>query len=337
MLERPELPDGKIIHCLQEKYGLHVGKIAFLPLGADLNTAAYRVVTDDETPYFLKLRRGNFDESSVTLARFLSDHGLSPIIPPIATQRGRLWGDLAGFNLILYPFVEGRDGYEARMSDGHWRDLGSALKSLHTAKLPKALLRRIQRETYSPRWRESVKIFMERVKREAWDDPVAARAGALLRAEQRVIQDLVSRADWLAQALQTSSPELVICHSDIHAGNILIDTNGVLHIVDWDNPILAPKERDLMFIGGAQMGDWHSPQEEEALFYVAYGETQVDPHALAYYRYERIIEDIAVICEQLLSTDQGGADREQAFRYLSSNFLPNQTLDIAYRSDRAPT
>ena len=44
-----------------------------------------------------------------------------------------------------------------------------------------------------------------------------------------------------------------MCHKDIHGGNILIRTDGqppVLYILDWDDPILAPKERDLMFIGG---------------------------------------------------------------------------------------
>jgi spectinomycin phosphotransferase len=61
---------------------------------------------------------------------------------------------------------------------------------------------------------------------------------------------------------------------------------------------------------------------------------QIDPIALAYYRYERIIQDIAVYCEQLLLTDEGGEDREQSLRYLTSNFLPNNTIAIAYKSDK---
>ena len=56
VLEKPDLQDENIIACLQDEYGLLVVQIAFLPLGADLNTAVYRVVADDETSYFLKLR-----------------------------------------------------------------------------------------------------------------------------------------------------------------------------------------------------------------------------------------------------------------------------------------
>jgi len=35
-------------------------------------------------------------------------------------------------------------------------------------------------------------------------------------------------------------------------------------------------------------------------------QTQIDSIALAYYRYERIIQDIAAYCEQILLTDSSG-------------------------------
>ena len=104
--------------------------------------------------------------------------------------------------------------------------------------------------------------------------------------------------------------------------------DGALYIVDWDEPILAPKERDLMFIGGAQGFQGVTAEEEERLFYQGYGPAQVDPAALAYYRYERIIQDIAAFCEQLLLTSEGGEDREQSYGYLASNFLPGNTIAV---------
>jgi len=334
MLEKPDLQDGKIIACLLDEYGLNVVQVAFLPVGADQNTAVYRVVADDETPYFLKLRRGVFDETSVALPKFLSDQGIAQIIAPLATKTGQLWASQDAFKLILYPFVEGRNGYEVDLSDRHWGDFGTALKSIHTAVVPPALIRRIRQETYSPQWREIVKTFLEGVGNGAVDDPVAVELAAFLKIKRDEILDLVGRAERLAQALQARSPEFILCHSDIHAGNILIDANDAFYIVDWDDPILAPKERDLMFIGGGQGFAGHTAQEEETLFYRGYGQTQIDPIALAYYRYERIVQDIAVYCEQLFSTNDGGEDREQSFRYLTSNFLPNSTIEIAYKSDK---
>jgi hypothetical protein len=39
MLQKPDLKDEKIIACLKNEYGLRVDKIAFLPLGDDINKA----------------------------------------------------------------------------------------------------------------------------------------------------------------------------------------------------------------------------------------------------------------------------------------------------------
>ena len=338
MLEKPDLPDERVITCLREEYGLAAVRIAFLPLGADHNTAVYCVVAEDRQPYFMKLRRSDFDEIAVALPKFLHDQGIVQIIAPVATLTGRLWANVGAFTLILYPFLEGRDGcYQVNLSDGHWVELGTALKRIHSALLPSALARRIPQETYSPRWREIVKTTLGRVADVAFSDPVAAELAAFLQARRDQILDLVGRAERLASVLTVRSLEFVLCHSDIHAGNVLIDATGALYIVDWDNPILAPKEHDLMFISGGQFGDGHTAQEEETLFYRGYGQPEIDPSALAYYRYERIIQDVAVICEQISMTEEGGQDREQALRYLKSNFLPNNTIEIAHRSGKTLT
>src|SRR3990172_7009683 len=110
MLEKPDLKDEKIIACLQNEYGLKVAQVAFLPLGADQNTAVYRAVTDKAAPYFVKLRGGVFDETTVVLPKLLHDQGVRQIIASLSTQSGQLWASLDDFNLTLYPFVEGRNG-----------------------------------------------------------------------------------------------------------------------------------------------------------------------------------------------------------------------------------
>jgi spectinomycin phosphotransferase len=334
MLTKPDLQDERIVACLQEEYGLRVVHLAFLPLGADLNTAVYHAIAADKVPYFVKLRSGLFDEITVTLPKLLSEQGIAQIIAPLTTRGGQLWAGLDAFRLIVYPFVEGRNGREVALSDRQWADFGAALKAIQTAVLPARLTGLIQRETYSPRWREIARGFLVHIEHGTFDEAVAAELAVFLMARRGEILDLVGRAEQLALALLARSPESVLCHSDVHASNILIGADGKLYIVDWDNPILAPKERDLMFVGGAQGFVGRTPQEEETLFYRGYGPTEIDPIALAYYRYERIVEDIAIYCEQLFLSNEGGEDREQSLRYLASNFLPGGTIEIAYKSDR---
>ena len=334
MLEKPDLKDEKVIACLKNEYGLSVDKIAFLPLGADLNTAVYRAVTDDETPYFVKLRRGDFDNATVAVPKFLGDLGIKQIIPPLITQTGQLWASLDSFKMILYPFVEGHDGFEVNLSDQQWVEFGTALKSFHTADVPLAITNGIGRESFSPQWREIVRGFLERIENETFDEPVAVEMAAFLKTKRDETLKLIKRTEQLALALHAQPPEFILCHADIHAWNLLIDVNDALYMVDWDTLIFAPKERDLMFVGGGLGGNGHTPQEEEILFYHGYGQTQINPIAMAYYRYERIIEDIAVYCEQIFLSDDGGEDREQSLENLKSNFLANCTIEIACQYDK---
>src|SRR5947209_3246762 len=97
MLEKPDLPDDILISCLRDDYGLPVAHIVFLPLGHDVKTAVYRVVADDGTPYFLKLRRGAFDEAIVTIPQFLSECGNRQVIPSLETRARQLWTHVDAF------------------------------------------------------------------------------------------------------------------------------------------------------------------------------------------------------------------------------------------------
>lgn len=334
MLKKPDLADEKIVACLQAAYGVPVGQLAFLPLGVDVNAAVYRADAEYDAAYFVKLRRGPFDEMAVTLPKFLSDQGIPQIIPPLPTNTGRLWATLDEFKVILYPFVEGSNGYDVALTDIHWRTLGTALKRIHTTTFPSALINTLAQESYSAQWRTSVKNFLAQTATATFTEPVAQETAQLLQHHHTTILELVARTEQLAQQLQAESLDYTVCHTDLHAGNFLIDQQGIFHIVDWDAPLWAPKERDLMFAGAGLGGSWLTPEAEEAAFYQGYGATVINQMALTYYRYERIIQDIAAFCEQLLLTDEGGEDRPQALRYLASNFLPDGILAIARCADR---
>lgn len=110
----------------------------------------------------------------------------------------------------------------------------------------------------------------------------------------------------------------------------MLDGDSRFYIVDWDDSILAPRERDLMFIGGGQGFIGRTPQEEERLFYEGYGRVQVDPVTLAYYRCERIIQDVTVYCDELTHQSASDEDREESLRYLMANFVPGGTIERAY-------
>ena len=332
MLEKPNIPDELIISRLQEEYGLRVAELTFLPLGADMGTVVYRVATDDGTAYFMKLRK-NFKEIIVRVPLFLKDNGISEIIAPLETKSKERWADFGEYKMILYSFIDGKNGFERELTDDHRRILGAALKGIHTAQIPSELKQLIPQETFSAQWLETLRSFQEQAETDVFQDATAAKLTEFMKSKRNEITGLIERTEQLVSGLQSKPLAFVLCHTDIHGGNILIGDNDELYIVDWDDPILAPKERDLMFIGGGIDGIWKS-QREETVFYKEYGKTEIDLKALAYYRYERIIEDLVVICEQLLLSDEGGADRERSYGWFISNFEPGQTIEIAAKTDQ---
>lgn len=332
MLIKPNLKDEEIIACLRDAYGLTVDKVTFLPLGADFNTAVYRVTATDGADYFLKLRSGKFLEASVSVPKHLADIGIKQVIPPILTKLGQLYSGLGSFKAILYPYVEGHNGIEAKLSEDQWAQFGTTIKRLHSTDIRSSITNGVPRETFSSKWRETVKSFLGRIENEVFEEPVAIKMALFLKSKSSEILKLVERAENLAITIQKQPLDYILCHADMHGWNLMIDKEGALYIVDWDTLIFAPKKRDLMFIGAGIWDSGLTAAEEESLFYQGYTQTKINQDAIAYYRFERIIQDIGDYCEYIFLSDEGGDDRMQCFEHLQPVFLPNGAIERAYDS-----
>jgi spectinomycin phosphotransferase len=123
----------------------------------------------------------------------------------------------------------------------------------------------------------------------------------------------------------------VLCHADIHPGNLMARVPDAVWVIDWDAPILAPRERDLMFVIGSDFGA--QPANEE-LFRAGYGPTAIDRAVLAYYLHERICDDTVVNAEHILRADVSEAARVEDLYWTKAQFAPGSSLDRA--RDSAP-
>ncbi len=332
MLIKPDLKDEEIIACLRDAYGLDIATVSFLPLGADFNTAVYRVTTNNGSDYFLKLRSGKFLEASVSVPKYLADLGIKQIIPPLATKTGQLWISLTSFKAILYPYIEGRNGVDTKLSKDHWAQFGAAVKKLHELDIPASITQDVPRETFSSKWRETVKAFLMRIESEVFEEPVAVRMALFLKSKSSETLKLVEHAEELAITIQKQPLDYVLCHADMHGWNLIIDKENALYIVDWDTLIFAPVERDLMFIGAGIWDSGLTAAEEESLFYQGYTQTNINQDVIAYYRFERIIQDISDYCEYIFLSDEGGDDRMQCFEHLQPVFRTYGAIERAYDS-----
>jgi spectinomycin phosphotransferase len=321
-----------IIHCLNASYGIAATVLTLLPLGADMNASVYKAETQNSQSYFVKVKRGHRYDMSVAILPLLQASGIQQIIPPIKTANGELAQRVNDFTLTVYPFVSGQNGFCYNLTDNQWIALGKVLRQVHEFDVPSSVKDLIRKETYSDKWRKAVRSLYSHVDGILNGDEVTLKLQSFMREHRAAIHHLVNRAEALSQMIQEQSPEFVLCHSDIHGGNVLVDESGSIFIVDWDDPIMAPKERDLMFIGGGIANIWNNPREEE-FFYKGYGKTEINQAILAYYRHERIVEDIAEYGQALLLTSDGGGDRLEMLEQFKGMFEPNGVVDIAFKTD----
>jgi len=332
MIEKQSISDQRIIDCLNTDYGIKIATLTFIPLGADMDAAVYKAQTYDQASYFVKLKRGCHHDIGAIIQLLLHDAGIQQIFSPVKTNHGQTTQYIDDFTLIVYPFVEGQDGFSRDLTNDQWIILGKALRQVHEFHLPPLIKDQIKQESYAPKWREAVRsIYANIDAEEIVPDEIAFKLLTFMQEHRGTIQRLVNRAEQLAQKIQKQSPEFVLCHSDIHGGNVLLANDGALYLVDWDQPIMAPKERDLMFIGGGVANVWNRPHEED-FFYKGYGKAEINREILAYYRHERIVEDIALYSQQLLLTTDGGKDRPVMYQHFIDMFVPGGVVDIAFKT-----
>ncbi len=332
MLERPAIDDEALASAVGNAYGMDVGSVSFLPIGFDIDTAVFQLTTQGNQCFFLKLRKGGFDQSSVAIPRYLFDQGISGIAAPLRTKDGQLHRMFDRYRMMVYPYLQGENGFDVPLSKDQWGMLGQTLHAIHNVPLPDRLRQPLRRETFSPIWRDLLSWYLQLVSKQTFADVYADKLASLLCRQQVRMTHLVTRAAKLFAELIREPPPYVLCHGDIHGGNVMVDGVDVVNVVDWDTLLLAPKERDLMFVGGGVGGVWNDPQEVQ-WFYEGYGGEPVNMLALVYYRYERIAEDTAVTCQALLDSQDGGADREQYYCNLVEQFDEGNVLDIAEQTD----
>ncbi|HHT0609966.1 TPA: phosphotransferase [Legionella anisa] len=316
-----------MIEHLKTDYRIDALSLNYLPIGADMNASVYKADTKNQS-YFVKLKKGYHHDVAIDILDLLYENGIQQIIKPINTVANQpiLYAD--GFSLIVYPFIHGQNGFNQTLTKEEWITFGNTLKQIHEIKVPMPIRQQLRHESYASKWRRSVRALWEHIEKSSAVDEYAFKLITFMRKNREVIVNLVDRAEHLAQKLQNDSPQLVLCHSDIHAGNILISPHHSIYIVDWDEPIMAPKERDLMFIGGGIANVWNEPYQE-TLFYKGYGKAEINKALLAYYRCERIVEDIAIYAEEILSVSSEHGNKAEAYKHFMSMFTTNGVIDIA--------
>ncbi|MET8082445.1 aminoglycoside phosphotransferase family protein [Micromonospora sp. NPDC005237] len=308
MFDKPGVDERLLAAEVAAAWAVDVADLVFMPVGLDGQAWAYRVDTFDGERYFLKMRRGEFTQAAVLLPRFLRAQGVRQVVAPIDLPGGRVIRGFGDYQLLLYPFHAGGSLWGRGLTDRQWVEYGEFLGRLHAVKPSADLAAVLPVETYRSSAGERLRILGEQAAASEalgtfWD-----RYGAALHRLSATVDHLASRV---------TQSQHVICHADIHPGNLLADGDGPLHVVDWDAPILAPRERDLMFVYSQDFGDHPVNAHRARLFRRGYGPLEPDQTMLSYYRAERHLDDVALFLRSVLNPESSPESQANDLHWLT--------------------
>jgi Ser/Thr protein kinase RdoA (MazF antagonist) len=237
MLVEPAVDRDSLIAAVHQYYGLTVASLEFVPVG--WGTAGYKLRAGD-SQYFLKLwpdgREAAGALDRLPFVQQLHAHGLR--VPyPLATRENQLSVQLPSGVIALFPFLAGS-------SPPDWpvcprsvlEEIGRTIGQLHAIPLDLPF-----REEFAVRTREQLRPYV---------------GGEVLRPYETELSKQLDRLDELQQQARLASGPFVVTHTDLIGNNILVDDEGQVSVLDWDDMRLAPPEYDLsLLLHGVQPVD----------------------------------------------------------------------------------
>jgi spectinomycin phosphotransferase len=319
---RAVIDDASVARHVRTGWRLPVTSVRYLAIGLDADARAYEARTGTGEPFFVKVRAAPAGPAAVLVPRYLRRCGLTPVVAPIDTAAGEPWLSVDGHQLLVYPFVAGTSAWRTGLTDEQFPPYGEFLADLHRTELPPDLAAQVAGETFDPPSLARMQHTARRLGEATAASPSQRELLELWRGNERRVADLAARTAALRELARARQAPHVLCHTDIHTGNVLVDAAGALSIVDWDAPLLAPRERDLMFVLGGPWSDRPVTALQERLFWQGYGGYEVDRTVLAYYRCERVLDDIEQFARRILADDVDEAERREELHWLRLNLAP---------------
>lgn len=255
-----ELDASSVIDALVDGWAFEAAEIEYAPVGGgsyhwiardadgtrsfatadDLDRKAWLGDTRDEV--FENLTRA-FD----TVAA-LRDAGLEFAVAPTRSRDGETVRRIdRRYTLAVFPFLDGETGQFGKYTTERG-DVLKMLAEVHQATpAVESVVRRAELDLPGRRGLETALRELD----PPWTGgPLSEPARKALAAGASRVRALIAVADELLAEMRSRNADWVVTHGEPHASNVMRTPDGYV-LIDWDTVALAPAERDLWMLAGA--------------------------------------------------------------------------------------
>ena len=315
---------SELLQHLGTAYGLSLKSITFFPEGED--SYGYIAVSETDEKYFAKAST-SVSSISLHVASLLRHRcDIRGVVAPLEAEDGVLSLPWQGFNVSLFPFIEGKSRWDLwkvgkDFTDAELRQSAALLATIHDA-ADSVDLSCLPVAKYDLPLRNELYGVLEAVEKEtSLENKYQKQLLEALSTHRSAILQTLNRYDSLGRSATALQTPFVITHGDPTPGNLIIDAENRLHLIDWDGVSLGPVEKDLVAFTGERFdvvleSYLVERQDSTALYADIFG----------FYIYEWTLNEIRDYGTKILFKNDDAQQNEYDWESLQDYLPPNQAL-----------
>ena len=252
------IDDSLLIDALEKEYELSITSFYFLPKGD--SAYVYIVKCSNTKTYFLKLYDNNTDggksrikdlDTYLPVTREMYDRQLfTHLSYPYKNTSGNFSTHLGFATIILFNYIEGRtleDDYPFSLEVN--KNIAYTLARMHST-TPYLDLSSTRFETFDISYLDNLKKHLSYLERptKSSNQYICSLKDYILPRKAVInnfVEGLLKYQLRSKQLLESGKLDMVVSHGDVWGGNLIMDDEDNLNLVDWESTIIAPAERDI--------------------------------------------------------------------------------------------
>ena len=313
----------ELLERLRAAYTLLLQSITFFPEGED--SYGYIAVSEIGEKYFAKAST-SVPNSCLEVASLLRHRcNVRGVVAPLETQDGLLSIPWQDFRVSLFPFIEGKSRWDLwkvgkDFTDTELSQTGKLLATIHEC-TDAVTSNNLTIAKYDLPLRQELHVVLEAPREIPPQNRYQKQLLEAITQHKSEIFQTLERYDNLGRSATALQTPFVITHGDPTPGNLILDTENRLHIIDWDGVCLGPPEKDLVSFTGERF-------EVVLESYLAERQNPVTLHAdiFGFYIYEWTINEIRDYGTKILFKNNDAQQNEYDWESLQDYLPPNQEL-----------